>query len=106
MLFMLKQNWPGEFQRTIRDAKGKPVKVIKFTAGEPVDVTDKDEIKMLEKDVGHALQKVTLDEKGRPRPLSADEIEADQLTPEVITEVEPPVVDAMTETSGRRGKGK
>ena len=51
----LKKNWPGNFHRTLRDAKGNASKVLEFSPGEIIEVND-DEFPQLSGDVGLALE--------------------------------------------------
>lgn len=71
MLVMLKKSWPGNFRRTIRDSKGKERRVIEFHPGDPVDVSRQEyEFLVANGDLDSALQEVSLDGKGRARPVA------------------------------------
>jgi hypothetical protein len=89
MFLMLKKNWPGTFQRTIRGQDGVALRVVEFSPGVPVEITDQTEIDVLSKDVGPALLEVKVDKKGLPRPLDwVEPVERVSVT-ETISEVVP-----------------
>lgn len=57
---MLRRNWPGPFQRTVRAANGEVIERLTFNPGEPVELTDQ-QAQACAKDIGHALVLVDLD---------------------------------------------
>lgn len=66
---MLKRDWPGNFQRTIRDEQGLELGVMHFVPGEPVEV-EGDQLDGIRKDIGPALQwcQLTPDGHGLGKP--------------------------------------
>lgn len=63
---MLKPGWPWQFHRTV--AVGDTKKILEFSPGEPVEVTD-EEFAGLSKDIGICLFEIERDEKGRARAI-------------------------------------
>lgn len=81
MLLQLKRTWPtGRFQRVARDGDGQPVAHFKWEKGSVVDVPD-EHLESVLNDIGNSLIEVTLDDKGRPRPVKASDAEAPEDPP-------------------------
>lgn len=100
MFVMLKANWPGNFRRTIlgkpkkKGQKGEQARVIEFSPGKPVEVTDAEyEFLVANGDLGSALVDAAFDAKGRAR-------EPDH--PAAVSD-EPPKADATPESGGDTG---
>jgi len=68
---MLRRNWPGTFNRSIRDKNGKIKKTISFEPGVPVDLTEA-ELKAVSGDIGNSLQLVEIDKAGGARVVVSD----------------------------------
>lgn len=60
----------GPFRRRV--AAGRTSKVLVFHPGKPIEVTPA-QLKLLEPDLGVHLVEVTLDRRGRPRPIRQDQ---------------------------------
>lgn len=57
---MLKPNWGGNFQRSVRDADGQIIETLVFTPGDPMPLTD-EQYEAVSRDIGNCL--VEVDEK-------------------------------------------
>lgn len=110
---MLRRDWPGPFQRTIKpDPANKSTwTTLYFQPGAPVDL-DAATIDLLKDDIGKALLPVAFDEKGRPRILEPGEWEVDEspeADPAPAAETTEPAADGepgADDDSGQKRKRK
>jgi hypothetical protein len=66
-MYMVKPGAPAGFKRTVKNARGKPIKRLEFAINEPVEITDRAELKAIAGDIGHALVEMAKDGRGRLR---------------------------------------
>jgi hypothetical protein len=110
-LVMLKPSWPAEsFRRTIRDKARKPLRLVEFPKGKPVELTG-EERDLIASDVGHALIDVVLDDKQRPRdpaswkpPQKPTEQSVATAQSSPASADEPPATEGQTDAANSGGR--